>query len=297
MRGHAFGVELGELVEFFAFADVFDGFAGDGAHREGGAAAGVAVEFGEDDPGEIDGGVEGFGDLDGLLAGGGVGHEEVLAGLQEAAESPQFFEEAVIDFLAPGGVEDEEGTGLALGPLQGGLGGFQDVFFVGVGGEARDTGLLGDLGELVDGGGPVEVGGDEERAAAVFFQAQGELAGGGGLAGAVEPAEDDAGRGVEVEGGAVAAEESGEFVVEDFDDLFAGFDGFEDLLAEGLLLDVFDEGLCDLVFDVGFEEGEADFPEGRGDVFFRDFADPAEVAEGLVEVFGERGEHGMKGYG
>ncbi len=66
-------MELGKLVEFLAFAGVFDRFAGDGAHREGGAAAGVAIEFGEDDAGDADGFVEVFGDGDRLLAGGGIG--------------------------------------------------------------------------------------------------------------------------------------------------------------------------------------------------------------------------------
>ena len=94
------------------------------------------------------------------------------------------------------------------------------------------------------------------------------------------------GGGIEIEGGHVAAEQFGEFVVENFDDLLAGLDGLDDVFAEGLLLDLFDEGLGDLVFDIGLQEGEADLAEGIGDVFLGDAAHPAEVPEGLVEIFG-----------
>ena len=85
----------------------------------------------------------------------------------------------------------------------------------------------------------------------------------------------------------VSAEECGEFVLEDLDDLFAGFDGFEDIDAHGFFLHAGDEVFGDAEFDVGFEEGDADFAEGVGDVLFGDAAYAAEVAEGFVEAVGE----------
>ena len=72
---HAGGVEFAELVDFFAFANVFDGFAGDGTHGEGGTTAGIAVELGEDDASEPHGVVEVGGYGDGLLTSGGIGDE------------------------------------------------------------------------------------------------------------------------------------------------------------------------------------------------------------------------------
>lgn len=198
--GHAFGVEFGELVEFFAFADEFDGFAGDGAHGECGAAAGVAVEFGEDDAGDADGVVEVLGDGDGLLSGGGVGDEECFLGFEEVVEAFEFGDEAFVDFLAAGGVEEEDGALLGFGPDEGFLGDFEDVGFAGGGGVAGDVDLFREGGELVDGGGAVEVAGDEEGAAAFFFEAACEFGGGGGFTGAVEAADEDSGGGIEVEG-------------------------------------------------------------------------------------------------
>ena len=75
--------------------------------------------------------------------------------------------------------------------------------------------------------------------------------------------------------------------MEDFDDLFAGFDGLEDVLAHGFFLDPGDEVLGDAEFDIGLQQGDADLAQGVGDVFFGDAADAAEVAEGFVEVVGE----------
>ena len=79
----------------------------------------------------------------------------------------------------------------------------------------------------------------------------------------------------------------GELVVEDLDDLFAGFDRLEHVLAHGLFLHLGDEVLGDAEFDIGLQQGDADFAQGVGDVFFRDAAHAAEVAEGFVEAVGE----------
>ena len=193
----------------------------------------------------------------------------------------------LVDFLAAGGVEDEDGALLFLGPDERVFGDLDDIGFAGFRRVAGDVDLFGEHGELVDGGGAIEVAGDEQRAAAFFFQAVRELGGGGGFAGAVEAADEDAGGRIEIERGLVAAEQCGELVVEDLDDLLAGFDRLEHVLAEGLFLHLGDEVLGDAEFDVGLQQGDADFAEGVGDVFFRNAAHAAEVAEGLVEAVGE----------
>ena len=50
----------------------------------------------------------------------------------------------------------------------------------------RNLDLLAEHFELIDGGGPLQVGGDEQRLAAALAQGQGELAGGGRLAASLE---------------------------------------------------------------------------------------------------------------
>ena len=52
-RGHAVGVEGLEVLELLAHADELDGLAGDRLDGEGRAAAGVAVQLGEDDAVEV----------------------------------------------------------------------------------------------------------------------------------------------------------------------------------------------------------------------------------------------------
>ena len=74
-RGHAVGVEGLERVELLSGADEQDRRAGHRAHRQGGAAAGVAVELGEDDAVEVHRLGERLGHVDGRLAGHGVEHQ------------------------------------------------------------------------------------------------------------------------------------------------------------------------------------------------------------------------------
>ena len=149
-----------------------------------------------------------------------------------------------------------------------------------------DAGGFGDDGELLAGGGAVDVDGDEHGAVAALFEPLGELGGGGGFAGALEAGhEDDAGRlrgGFEL--GDIFAEEGDELVVDDFDDLLGGAEGGGDLGAERLDADVGDEVVDDVEVDVGLDEGEADLAHGVGDVFFGDGALAAEGLEGTLEL-------------
>ncbi|MFT6594614.1 MAG: hypothetical protein ACJAT3_000580 [Akkermansiaceae bacterium] len=280
-------MEFGEVFHLLSFANIFDGLASDGAHREGGPSAGVTIEFGEDNAGDADFAVESLGDGDGLLTGGGVGDEEGLTGVEEFVKGLEFVEEVGVEFLAAGGVEDDDGAVLIFGPFDSAFGDFDEVFFSFFGGEDWDIDLLGELGQLVDGSGAVEVEGNEEGASAFFLQAKGELGGSGGFTGTVEAAKEDVSRRIEIDGGLVATEEFGEFVLEDFDDLLAGFDRFEDVGTVGFFLNAGDEVFDDTEFDIGFQESKADVAEGVSDVLFGDFPDTPEVPEGFVEAVSE----------
>jgi len=85
----------------------------------------------------------------------------------------------------------------------------------------------------------------------------------------------------------VTSKEGGEFVLEDFDDLLARFDGFEDVGSLGFVFDVGDEFFDDAEFDVSFEKSKADVAEGVCDVLFGDFSDAPEVPEGFIEAVSE----------
>ncbi len=284
---HAGGVKFTELIEFFPFADVFDRLASDGAHGEGGTATGIAIELGEDDAGEADGVIEVGGHGNGLLAGGGVGDEK---GFFRCEKGVQFFElgdEVVVELLATSGVEDDDAVVLGLCPSQRVLGDFDEVGLGGGRGVAGDFRLFCQKCELFDGGGAVEVDRDQHGAATFFFQAIGEFRRGGGFTSAIQSAKQDARGRIEVERGIVATEEGGEFIVENLDDLLAGFDRFEHIQAQGFFLDAVDKITGNGKFHVGLEQGEPDFAQSIADVRFGNFPDAAQVAEGFVEGVGE----------
>jgi hypothetical protein len=69
-------MEILQRVDLFAGADQLDRLAGDGAHRQRGAAAAVAVDAGQHDAGEADALVEGAREIDRVLAGQRVGDQQ-----------------------------------------------------------------------------------------------------------------------------------------------------------------------------------------------------------------------------
>jgi hypothetical protein len=303
--GDALGVELFEGVEFFADANEFDGLAGDGFDGEGGAAAGVGVELGEDDAVEFELFVEGFGGVDGVLADHGIDDEEDLMGLDLDVDGFEFVHQRLIDVEAAGGVEDDDVPAILLGELDGVAADLDGIFVFALGVDGG-VGLLAEGVELVDGGGALQVGGDEEGVFAFGFEVKGELADGGGFSGTLEAAEhEDGGAGGNVEdarGGGdgvavfikldIVAHEADELVVDDFDHLLAGLDGGEDFGTDGFLGDVGDKGVDDVVVDVGFEEGGADFLHGFADIGFGDFAFAGKVAEEGSEAVLKGFKHG-----
>ena len=153
--------------------------------------------------------------------------------------------------------------------------------------------LARDDGELFAGRGTVDVDRNELRAMAVFCQPAGEFAGGSGFAGTLEADdEEDAGRIVgEAEFGFVAAEDFDQLVVNDADDLLRRREGGEHFLPHGAGFDAFDELLDDLKIDVGFEQGDANFAQGRFHVFGGQATFAAHVFEDALQFVGEVVEH------
>ena len=74
--GHAVGVELLEVAQLLARGGEHDRLAGDRLDRQRGAAAGVAVELGEHDAVELRDLGELLGDVDRVLAGHRVDHQQ-----------------------------------------------------------------------------------------------------------------------------------------------------------------------------------------------------------------------------
>ncbi len=123
----------------------------------------------------------------------------------------------------------------------------------------------------------------------------GQLAGGGGLAGALQAShKNDRGRlRGEFEAGRIFAEHGDELVAHDFDDLFGGRERGEHFGADGLDADVLDEVADDVEVDVGFKQGYAKFAQSFSDVFFSERALAAEGLEGALQFVCEVFKHGQ----
>ncbi len=289
-RGEAVGMEYLEVAGLFTGAGELDGDAGDGLDGERRATAGVSVHFGENEAGELKGVVEGFGDVDRLLAERAVGDEEDFVGLHDGAETFHFLNQILVDLETAGGVEDDD-VGIGLGrDVQRLLGDRGDILGHAVAVETEFF-LLGEDLKLVDGGGTINVARGDEGAAATLLEQLAEFGGGGGFARTMQTDHENFERALGIEFGGAFAEEGDQFVVDDFDDLLAGRDGFQDGLAVARGLDALDEFTGDLEMNVGGEEGGAHFLEGVGHVGLGQLADPAQIAEGGGEFFGQGFKH------
>ena len=149
----------------------------------------------------------------------------------------------------------------------------------------RHVDLLAELLQLVDRGGALEVGGDEERLPSLLAQVERELRRGGRLPRPLETRHQHDRRRArrERDPGGARPHQFRELVVDDLHDLLRGRNRLRDLLALGALLDVRDEVLDDLEVHVRLEQGEADLAHRLGDRLLVEAALLAEVAEDALE--------------
>jgi hypothetical protein len=258
------------------------GRPGDGAHGQGGAAAAVAVGAGQDEAGQGQALVEGLGGAYRVLAGERVGHQQDLGGIGDLRNLGGLVHHRLVERGAPGGVEDEDVVALQLGR---GHGAPRDLDrrLAGDDGQAVDAGLRGQQGQLLHGGGTAGVQRGQHDLLALARQAQSELAGGGGLARALQAGHQDHGRRVEREvqplGLAFAAQHLDQAVVGDLDHLVGGADRADHRLARGLFLGLGDEIADHRQGDVGLEQGDAHLAQGLIDVLLGQHATTAETVE------------------
>ena len=287
-------MELLQGVEVLARADELDRHAGHGLDRQGGAAAGVAVELGHDHAVEFQGLVEGLRAADGVLAGHRVDHQEDLVGTDAAVDLGQLAHQFFVDVQAAGRIEDHHLHAAVLGLLDGDLAEGHGVLRGQVGIDGNTKLLAQDL-QLLDGRGALQVGRHEHRLAAALLEQLAQLAAGGRLARALQAAEHQHRQfRLEVQRMVHRAHQVDQFLVDDADELVRGVEGLEDRLADGLLGDLGDERLGDLDADVGFQQGR--LHQGQPFAHVR-LGQPAASAEGpdrRTEVFLKGFEHGYK---
>ena len=157
----------------------------------------------------------------------------------------------------------------------------------------RHTQTLAQNLQLIHGGRTINIGCHEQRLAFLFEQIGCEFAGGGGLTRALQ-ADDHPDRrraGSEKRLG-VFAEQVGEFIANDFDDLLIGGELQHDFAAEGSKADAGEKFINDREGDIAIEHRFANFGERGVQVFFGEFALAAKVFESALQLFGEVFKHG-----
>ena len=244
------------------------------------AAAGVAVELGEDDAVEVEALVELAGGVDGVLAGHGVYDEERLLGLDAFLYGLDFLHHLLVDGQAAGGVDDDQVEVVGACVLDAAARDGHGVLAVGLAVDGHPDLLAEDL-ELVDGGRAVDVAGHQQGLAALGgLEAEGELAGEGGLAGSLQAGHEYHGRvALDVEGCLLAAHQVDELAAHDAQHQLLRLEGVDDVLAHGLGLHRVGELLGHFVVDVGVKQGAAHVLERLGDVDLGDAALALEYLE------------------
>ena len=159
-------------------------------------------------------------------------------------------------------------------------------------GEDRHPDSLAQGLQLFDRGRPLEIGGHQHRSAAVLLQVESELAGGRGLAGALQADhEDRQRRGSLLERGVGRAEGRDQLVMNDLDDLLAGGEALVDLLPHRPLPDPVEEAPNDRNVDIGLEQRQSHLAQSGVDIGLAQAAFPAETGEDAFESFRDRVKH------
>ena len=111
-------VEGLERVDRLADAGELDRLAGDRAHRQRRAAAGIAVHPGQDHAGQVDLAGEALGDVDRVLAGQAVDDEQDLGRVGGGGDRLHLGHQRLVDVEAAGGVEQQHVVALQLRRLE-----------------------------------------------------------------------------------------------------------------------------------------------------------------------------------
>ena len=162
-----------------------------------------------------------------------------------------------------------------------------DLGLFGAEGEHRHTGLLAHHLQLLNGGGAVDIAGDQQRAAALAAIIFAELCGVGGLAVALQAAHHQHGLALVFQAQIlrlIAAHEVGKFLIDDLDDLLGGGQALHDLLAHSTLGDLGAEVFRHLVVDVGFQQRHPDFPHGGLDIGLVQLTLAAQFFENAIQA-------------
>ena len=158
---HSFGMENVKRFHLFARSDKENGLINHVTNGKGSTTAGVAVKFCQHNSFEVEAVVELFGGVHGVLSGHGINHEERVVGLNRSLDGGDFVHQFLIDGEASGGIDDDGVIAFRLGFVNAFKSNLDGVFFLAVHIHLHAN-LLTEHLELVNGGGTIDVAGDEQ---------------------------------------------------------------------------------------------------------------------------------------
>ena len=132
-------------------------------HGQGGAAARVAVEFCQNDSGNLQRVIEMRRDADPLLASCGVDHEQDFPRLQKIFQRFEFRDQPLVNFLTTSRVEDVDVGSLSILPFEGRSCRALDIFLIRGRCENGNIDLFSECRELLNRGRSLQIAGDEHR--------------------------------------------------------------------------------------------------------------------------------------
>ena len=150
-----------------------------------------------------------------------------------------------------------------------------------------NTGLLADHLQLLNGGGTVDVAGNQQRAAALTAVEFAELGSMGGLAVALQAAHHQHGLALVFQAQVfrlIAAHKAGQFLVDDLDDLLGGGQALHDLLPHRALRNLSAEVLGNLVVDIGLQQRHTHLAHGGLNVGLVQLALAAQLFENAIQA-------------
>ncbi len=175
-----------EILQLLADADKFDRLARHRLQTERRAAPRVAVQLGQDRPGDLQRLVEMRGHIDRLLPRGRVKNKEDFLRFDQVAQPHQFLHQRLVDLQPAGGVENQRVAIILPGEVKGFAGDFQAHPFPLCVTKTGKPSCLASVSNWSMAAGPVNVHRDQQRRAGLFVEQAGQFGAGSRFAGAVQ---------------------------------------------------------------------------------------------------------------
>ena len=280
--GHPVGMEGLDVLQLFADTGKLDGLSGDGTDGQSRAASGVAVQLAEHYGVNIQPLVEALGSVHRVLAGHGVHNQHDFVRLDGSLDVHQ----RLVHMEPSGGVQKHHVMAV--------LPGVEDSFLrrlhrvLGALLKNGNSQLFAADLQLLNGGGAVNIAGDQQRVLPLPLHKTRQLTAVGCLARALQAHQHDnrGAVGIDVDVLGIAAHELAQLFVDDLHDHLGRGEGFQNVGADTALGDGLCEILDHLVADIRLQKRHADLPHRLLHIRLLQAALAPQLFEGGGNLFG-----------